>query len=84
MMSIKIRTFRMHLAIIGYLALSFSTIFFGKHPWEECLTIDKIISVVSCVFVLQHTLMKTTDLAKELRYIHLFSVLLFIYISFFR
>jgi len=84
MEKIQIRTIRLHLAIIGYLTYCFSTIYFGQHPWIECLTIDKIISVVSVIFILQHTLMKTTDLSSSLRWIHFFSVLLFIYIHFIR
>jgi hypothetical protein len=82
MENIQIRTIRLHLAIIGYLTLSFSTIYFGVHPWAECLTIDKIISVVSVIFILQHTMMKINDLSSKLRWIHFFSVLLFIYIHF--
>jgi len=76
------RVVRLHLAIIGYLTYSFSTIYFGQHPWEECLTIDKIISVVSLAFILQHIFLITKDLPSKLRSIHLLSVIVFIYIHF--
>jgi len=76
------RVVRLHLAIIGYLTYSFSTMYFGQHPWKECLTIDKIISVVSLVFILQHTFLNTKDLPKQLRRIYLLAIIIFIYIHF--
>ena len=84
MQNIQIRTIRLHLAIIGYLTLSFSTIYFGLHPWAECLTIDKIISVVSIVFILQHTFMNMNDLPKHLKWIYYLTIILCIYIHFIR
>jgi hypothetical protein len=82
MQNIQIRTFRLHLAIIGYLTYCFSTIYFGQHPWAECLTIDKIISVVSVIFILQHTLMNMKDISKQLKWIYYLSLIVFIYIHF--
>ena len=82
--SIKLRTFRFHLTILGYLAYSFSTVYFGIHPWAECLTIDKIISVTAVVFILQSAFMKANDLDIRLRQVQLAAVILFIYVHFFR
>lgn len=84
MQNIQIRTIRLHLAIIGYLTLSFSTIYFGLHPWAESLTIHKIISVISIIFILQHTLMNMKDLPKELIRLYYFTIILCIYIHFIR
>ena len=84
MENVQIRTIRLHFAIIGYLAYSFSTIYFGQHPWAECLTIDKIISVVSIVFILQHTLMNMRGLPNQLKWVYSLTLIVFIYIHFIR
>lgn len=84
MQNIQIRTIRLHLAILGYLAVSFSTIYFGIQPWVECLTIHKIISVLSIIFILQHTFMNMNDLPKQLKWIYYSALILCIYIHFIR
>jgi len=82
MTSIKARTIRLHLGIIGYLTLSFSTVYFGIHPWAECLTIDKVISVIAAILICQQLPMSTKDLPSKLRYLQLIVILFFIYINF--
>jgi len=82
MTSIKARTIRLHLGIIGYITFSFSTVCFGIHPWAECLTIDKLISVIALIFICQQLLMSTKDLPTQLRYVQLAALLFFMYTAF--
>ena len=84
MNSIAIRTFRMHLGIIGYLALSCSTLYWGQRPWDECVTADKIISTAAFVFIIQNMFIKTSDLPGKLRWTLVASILVFIYIHWIR
>lgn len=78
--SATIRTFRVHLAIIGYLAFCCSTLYWGVRPWEQCVTADKIISVVSNIFIVQNLFNRTSDLPAQLRWTLVASIVLFIYI----
>lgn len=84
MNSIAIRTFRVHLAIIGYLVLCCSTVYWGMHPWDECVLLDKIISVASTVFIVQNLFNRTSDLPARLRWTLVMAVLLFIFIHWIR
>ena len=81
MTNLEIRTLRLHLSILGYLAFSFSSVYFGIHPWKECLLVDKVLSVTALAFILQAVLMKTSDLSSQLRAVQLLATLLFIWTS---
>lgn len=78
--STAIRTFRVHLAIIGYLAICCSTVYWGVRPWDDCVLADKIITVASLVFILQNLFNRTSDLPAKLRWTLIMAILLFIYI----
>lgn len=79
---IKLRTFRLHLAIIGYLAYSASTIYWGQRPWDQCVDLDKTISVLSILFIIQNWFNDTTLVDNKLKKVQLFAALVFIYIHF--
>lgn len=79
---LKLRTFRVHLAIIGYLAYCGSTLYWGIRPWDQCVGLDKTISVLSILFIAQNLFNDTTLVHRKLKMIQLFAALLFIYIHF--
>jgi hypothetical protein len=68
------------LAIIGYLAICCSTLYWGVQPWKDCLPADKVISVASIVFIVQNLFNRTSDLPARLRWTLVMAVLMFIYI----
>jgi len=78
----EVRLVRLNLTIIGYLTYSFSTMYFGQHPWNECVTIDKIISVVSIIFIVQHLFLRINDLPIKLKICYYLSIIIFAYIHF--
>lgn len=78
--STAIRTFRVHLAIIGYLSICFSTVYWGVRPWDECVLPDKIITVASLVFIVQNLFNRTSDLPAKLRWTLIMAVFLYLYI----
>jgi hypothetical protein len=79
-----IRTFRVHLAIIGYLAICCSTLYWGVRTWDDCVLPDKIISVASLVFIVQNWFNDTPDLPQSLRWTLVASIIAFIYIHIIR
>lgn len=81
--NLQFRTFRVHLSIIGYFAYCFSTLYFGKHPWDECLLIDKIISVSAMGMIVQTSFMNRQGIPKPLNRLHFLAAIVFLMICVF-
>lgn len=80
--SIKARTIRLHLVIIGYLGYCVNSMIWGIRPFNETILIDKISSITCIMFILQGIFIKKSDLPKQLKWLLSLSVLVFIYIHF--
>jgi hypothetical protein len=81
--NLQFRTFRVHLSIIGYFAYCFSTLYFGKHPWDECLLIDKIISFSALVMIVQTSFMSREGVSKGLNRMQILAAIVFLMICVF-
>lgn len=81
--NLQFRTFRVHLSIIGYFIYCFSTLYFGKHPWDECLLIDKIISVSALVMIVQTIFMNREGIPSGLKWLHIMAAIVFLMICVF-
>jgi len=80
--NIQFRTFRVHLSIIGYFLYCFSALYFGKHPWDECLMIDKVISVSALVMILQTLFMNREGIPSVLKWMHLLVAIVWLIVCF--
>lgn len=80
--SLKARTIRIHLVIIGYLGYCVNSMIWGIQPFEETILIDKILCITYIIFILQGIFIKKSDLPKQLKWLLFLSILVFIYIHF--
>lgn len=78
--SLEVCAVRIHLAIIGYLTLTASSLFLGIVPWDDALLFDKIISTASLIFILQGIFAYRTDLPGKLKFMYFFTIIAFLYI----